>query len=96
MSEPEAEFTEREQKRIADLQEKIEQSRARIYNIQNRANTRDRKRRTRRLILLGTFVEEWHSRRPAEALTGTELMARMDGWLTRPADRRVFGLDPAD
>ena len=81
---------------LADLRRRQQQLQNRINRLTAIRSTRERKRRTRWLILLGTYVDEWHTSRPDEALTAYQLMERMDGWLTRPADRRVFGLEPIE
>lgn len=78
---------------IADLRRRQTQLKRRIERLTAVRSTRERKRRTRQLILVGAYVEEWLAERPDQALTARQLMARMDAWLTRPADRRAFGLE---
>lgn len=46
---------------------------------------------TRRKILAGALVLEMMERDEA---TRTRLMQRLDGYLTRPDDRALFGLEP--
>ena len=80
-----------EDPQIANLRKRRDQLTARLERLTAIRTTRERKRRTRRLILLGTYLEHFMDRDPEQAHI---IMRRMNDWLTRPADRRVFGLDP--
>ena len=51
-------MTEREKKRLQNLQEKMSQMKAQEQQIISREKSRQRKERTRRLIKIGTLTEE--------------------------------------
>ena len=62
-----------------------------IRRAQARLSTADRKRRTRRLILIGSYVE--HTTQ-ADPTAHTRLMQGLDGFLERDQDRALFDLPP--
>jgi len=75
--------------RIAKLKQRRDQLTARLQRLQQVEKARQRKLRTRRLILIGSFFE-------ARAAEDPELRARilrgLDGFLTKPRDRELFDL----
>ena len=82
---------ERAKKREEAARERLEKARKARQRIENRAAAVERKRRTRRLILLGAVVEgaieanTWPTIPPRQAL---------DASLRRADDRALFGLPP--
>ena len=62
-----------------------------IRRAQARLSAADRKRRTRRLILIGSYVE--HTTQ-ADPTAHTRLMTGLDGFLERDQDRALFDLAP--
>ena len=62
-----------------------------IRRAQARLSTADRKRRTRRLILIGSYIE--HTTQ-ADPTAHTRLMQGLDGFLERDQDRALFDLAP--
>lgn len=62
---------------------------ARIRKEQNRENTKQRKRETRRKILAGAWVLDEAEKRPDFKKF---VYQRLDSFLTRKTDREVFGL----
>ena len=62
-----------------------------IRRAQARLSTADRKRRTRRLILLGSYIDSVSQADPAAM---TRLMKGLDAFLERDQDRAVFNLSP--
>lgn len=72
--------------KIESLEKKLEQIKAQLTTEKARAKTQERKDDTRRKILLGAYLLE------KEAMA--ELTKKMDGFLKKPADRKLFGLAP--
>ena len=62
-----------------------------IRRAQARLSTADRKRRTRRLILLGSYIDSVSQADPAAM---TRLMKGLDAFLERDQDRALFDLAP--
>ena len=62
-----------------------------IRRAQARVSAADRKRRTRRLILIGSYVEHTTQADPA---AHTRLMTGLDAFLERDQDRALFDLPP--
>ena len=62
-----------------------------IRRAQSRVSAADRKRRTRRLILMGSYLEHVTQDDPERK---DRLMKELDGFLERDRDRRLFGLQP--
>ena len=62
-----------------------------IRNAQARVSTADRKRRTRRLILMGSYLEHVTQDDPERK---ARLMKELDGFLERDRDRGLFDLPP--
>ena len=78
-----------------DRLQEVEAERVRKLNLELRraryqVQAKERKRRTRRLILIGTYVESKKDDPEASA----RLLHGLDGFLTRPRDRELFDLDP--
>ena len=63
-----------------------------IRRAQARLSAADRKRRTRRLILIGSYVD---SVSQADQAAMTRLINGLDAFLTKPLDRALFDLPPA-
>ena len=64
-----------------------------IRRAQARLSSADRKRRTRRLILIGSYVDSVSQADP-EAMT--RLMTGLDAFLVRDQDRALFDLAPRE
>lgn len=79
------------QERIARLEERRQQITNRIARLRNAERTKERKRRTRRLILIGTCVE---SKTKDDPDARDRLLKDLDGFLSRPRDRELFDLPP--
>ena len=62
-----------------------------IRRAQASLSTADRKRRTRRLILLGSYIDSVSQADPAAM---TRLMKGLDAFLERDQDRALFDLAP--
>ena len=62
-----------------------------IRRAQARLSSADRKRRTRRLILIGSYIE--HTTQ-ADQASMTRLMKGLDAFLERDQDRALFDLAP--
>ena len=62
-----------------------------IRRAQSRVTTTERKRRTRRLILLGSYLEHLTGDDPGKR---GSLIKDLDGFLERPQDRALFDLPP--
>ncbi len=77
--------------RIDTLKKKKDQLTARIQVLEAAEKTRERKEDVRRKILLGAYVLE----RLKLGDNRAEVMhSELDGYLTRNADRALFGLSP--
>ena len=63
-----------------------------IRRAQARLSAADRKRRTRRLILIGSYIEQCHARPTRRRMT--RLMTGLDAFLERDQDRALFDLAP--
>ena len=64
-----------------------------IRRAQARLSAADRKRRTRRFILLGSYIEHTTQDDPTKK---DRLIKGLDGFLERDQDRAVFGLPPKE
>ena len=62
-----------------------------IRRAQARVSAADRKRRTRRLILIGSYID---SVSRADPVSMTRLMKGLDEFLERDQDRALFNLPP--
>ena len=62
-----------------------------IRRAQSRVTTAERKRRTRRLILLGSYLEHFTQDDPERK---ARLLKELDGFLERDRDRELFDLPP--
>ena len=78
-----------------ELQDAQRRQRANLQKQIRRAQTRvsaaDRKHRTRRLILMGSYMEHVTQADPERK---DRLMKELDGFLERDRDRALFGLAP--
>ena len=81
------------QERIARLEERRQQITNRISRLRNAERAKERKRRTRRLILIGTYVE---SKTTDDPDARDRLLQGLDGFLSRPRDRELFDLPPRE
>ena len=76
-------------KLLDKLKEQQEKLKARIINIENREKTQERKRDTRRKILIGSYYLE----KARENNSMEEIKSLMDTFLTRNSDRILFNLE---
>ena len=80
-----------------DLREKLAKKKAKLKaaesRIRARISTRERKRRTRRLILMGTYLEHVTQTDPHSR---ERLMKGLDEFLERDRDRELFDLAPKE
>ena len=78
-----------------DLREKLAKKKAKLKAAQGRIrapiSVRERKLRTRRLILMGSYLERVTQNDPERK---TRLMRELDGFLERDRDRKLFDLPP--
>ena len=74
--------------RLAALKKKQAQLDAQVQALEAAEKTRERKRETRRKILLGAYYLE-QARKDG---TFDEVVSKMDGYLKRKSDRALFGL----
>ena len=78
-----------------DLREKLAKKKAKLKaaesRIRARISARERTRRTRRLILIGSYMEHVTQADPDRK---ARLMKELDGFLERDRDRELFDLDP--
>lgn len=75
-------------KTLARLKEQQEIIKARIINLEAREKTQERKRDTRRKILIGSYYLE----KSRENSSMDEIKKLMDSFLTRNSDRMLFDL----
>ena len=75
--------------KLEALKTKKEQIEARIKNIEAKEKNRAKKEDTRRKILIGAMVMEQMGK-SNEAKS--KVLASLDGFLTRPLDRKLFSL----
>ena len=85
------------QKEERHLMEKLAKKKAKLKaaeaRIRARISVRERKRRTRRLILMGSYLEHVTQDDPERK---ARLMKELDGFLERDRDRGLFGLQPRE
>ena len=78
-----------------DLREKLAKKKAKLKaaesRIRARISARERKRRTRRLILMGSYLEHVTQNNLERK---ARLMKELDGFLERDQDRELFELNP--
>jgi hypothetical protein len=83
--------------RIHSIDERLARLRARRERLLARAGHAERKRDTRRKILIGGAVLAAVDREGVPSMqSATELHRWLDARLARPHDREVFGLDASD
>jgi molecular chaperone GrpE (heat shock protein) len=82
---------------ISSLETRLKQLKARQQRIEARARTlasrRERQEDTRRKVLVGAAVL---ARVDRDQLDHADLKSWMDAYLTKPADRALFGLPPRE
>ncbi|NBO24629.1 MAG: mobilization protein [Chlamydiae bacterium] len=76
--------------KIETLKQKKEQLNARIQKLEALQKARERKRDTRRKILIGAYFMD----KAAEEGGLDTLFNQLDGYLKRNSDRELFQLDP--
>jgi len=82
--------------RIHALEERLARLRAEKDRLLARANVADRKRNTRRKIVIGgTVLAALDHEGVPQMRTEAELRRWLEGRLTRPHDREVFDLAPS-
>lgn len=77
---------------IARLKQRRDQLSARLQRLQQAEKARQRKLRTRRLILMGTLME---TRAKDDPNHRERVLKSLDGFLSKPRDRALFDL-PGD
>jgi len=77
------------EERIRDLRDRADQLQARARLLTQQADKKNRAMATRRRILLGVCLEELARRGD---ISDGQLVAWLDGFLTRDSDRVLFGL----
>ena len=83
----------RAQERLKGIDERLARLRAERERLAARANQTERRRETRRKIVLGGTVFAAVDHEGVPAMTSrADLIAWLDGQLNRPQDRLVFGL----
>jgi len=75
--------------KIKALKIKQKQLSERIKRLEAAEKTKERKRETRRKILVGAFYLD----QARESGQLQELVQKMDNYLNRPSDRELFGLE---
>ena len=80
------EFAELQRQKRRVLEHQIRRAQARL-------TTADRKRRTRRLILLGSYIDSVSQTDPASM---TRLRTGLNAFLVRDQDRELFDLPPTE
>jgi hypothetical protein len=78
------------QSRLDALKKKQEQLRAQIQKLESLEKSRDRKRDTRRKILIGSYFLD----KAGEEGTLDSLFQQMENYLKRNTDRELFQLTP--
>ena len=81
------------QKLMEKLAKKKTKLKAAESRIRARISARERKRRTRRLILIGSYMERVTQTDPESK---DRLIKGLDGFLERDRDRELFDLDPKE
>lgn len=83
---------DKKSKKLDTLKKKQAQLKAQIQALEAAEKTRERKRETRRKILIGAYYLD-----KAEADgTFNDIVSRMDGYLMRNSDRTLFDLAPLE
>ena len=76
-------------KKLDELLKKREQLNAQIAKERNKVSSQQRKEDTRRKILLGALMMEMMKK---GELDEKKIMNKLDGFLTKDIDRKLFGL----
>ena len=87
------ELKERKKELVEAQRLRKETLKRQIRRAQSRITAAERKRRTRRLILMGSYLEHVTQTDPHSL---DRFMKGLDGFLERNRDRELFGLDPRD
>lgn len=82
------------EKKLGALQEKEAQLRAQLHDIQARDRLMERKRDTRRILILGRLCKKLIQEEPDNPASQT-LLKSLDTAITNPKDRALFGLTPS-
>ena len=87
------ELKERKKELLEAQRNRKEILKRQIRRAQSRITTAERKRRTRRLILMGSYLEHVTQNDPERK---ARLMKELDGFLERDRDRELFDLPPKE
>ena len=79
--------------KLGDLQKKRDELSAQIKALEARQKETDRKADTRREVIAGALALEHREKNPDDPFT-RKLNALLGEYVTRPADRVLFGLPP--
>lgn len=82
------------EKKLGALQEKEAQLRAQLHDIQARDRLMERKRDTRRILILGRLCKKLIQDEPDNPVSQT-LLKSLDTAIKNPKDRALFGLTPS-
>lgn len=82
------------EKKLGALQEKEAQLRAQLHDIQARDRLMERKRDTRRILILGRVCKKLIQDQP-DSPEAQALLKSLDTVITNPKDRALFGLAPS-
>ena len=85
------ELKDRKKELVEAQRHRKETLKRQIRRAQSRITAAERKRRTRRLILMGSYLEHVTSDDPGKR---DRLMKGLDGFLERDRDRELFDLAP--
>lgn len=84
---------EKAKNRVKDLEDKLKQAKAHAQQAEARIKAVEAKKNratdTRRKVLVGAFILDEMEKHEA---TRTNIIGRLDKFLTRPSDRALFGL----
>ena len=85
------ELKEQKKELVEAQRQRKETLKRQIRRAQSRITAAERKRRTRRLILMSSYLEHVPGDDPGQR---DRLMKRLDSFLERDRDRELFGLQP--
>ena len=83
---------DKKSKRLEGLKKKQEQLKAQIQTMEATEKSRERKRETRRKILIGAYYID----KAKEKDSFDNIVKLMDGYLNRDSDRVLFNLEPIE
>jgi hypothetical protein len=81
------------QSRLEKLREQQSQLAAKIKSLEARKRQQTRKDDTRRKVIAGALALHHMEKNPGSSFAKT-LMGLLDEYVTRPNERKLFGLDP--